>query len=169
MNSEVLKKIQSKMMNKKVPVIKPGYTVEVDTIIREGNKQRVQKFRGLVISVTGSGTDQMLTVRKISNGFGVEKKLPIYSPLVGDIKIIKTEPVRRSKLFFMRDRVGKSAMRIKKGKAKFVTEDDVDFIDEHIEMEEAVMPAEELLNEDSNTEVSAETSEVAEATTEEAK
>lgn len=165
MNSAVLKKVQSKMMTKKIPVIKPGYTIEVDTIIREGAKQRVQKFRGLVISITGAGTDQMVTVRKISNGFAVEKKLPIYSPLVGNIKVIKTEPVRRSKLFFMRERVGKSAMRIKKGKAKFVTEDDVDYIDEYKEMEEAVMAPEEIeATQNSNNEVTAETPEVAEAT-----
>ena len=123
MNTEILKKVQKKFTDKKIPLIKPGYTIEVDTIIREGNKQRIQKFKGLVIALNGSGTDTMLQVRKISYGVGVEKKLPLYSPNIGKIKVIKTEPVRRSKLFFMRDRVGKAAMRIKKGKAVFVPEE----------------------------------------------
>ncbi len=144
MNTEVLKKVQSKMLNKRIPVLKPGYTVEIDTLIKEGKRERVQKFRGLVISVSGSGTDRMITVRKISKGYGVEKKLPIYSPNVGKIKVIKKEEVRRSKLFFMRKRVGKNAMRIKKGKAQFVSDDELEFIDEHKEAEEAVMTPEEL-------------------------
>jgi large subunit ribosomal protein L19 len=123
MNTEVLKKVQQKYTSKKVPVIKPGYTIEIETIIREGNKQRVQKFKGLVIAMNGTGTETMIQIRKISYGVGVEKKLPLYSPNIGKIKVIKTEPVRRSKLFFMRDRVGKAAMRIKKGKAVFVPEE----------------------------------------------
>lgn len=123
MNTQVLSKVQQDIVSKSVPVIKPGDTVEVDTIIREGNKQRVQKFRGLVISVNGSGSSAMFTVRKISCGIGVEKKLPLYSPNIGKIKVIKTEPVRRSKLFFMRDRVGKMSMRIRKGKTVLVPEE----------------------------------------------
>jgi len=169
MNSEVLKKIQSKMMTKKLPVIKPGYTVEIDTLIKEGNKSRVQKFRGLVISVTGSGTDTMVTVRKISNGYGVEKKLPVYSPNIGKIKVIKMEDVKRSKLFFMRQRVGKNAMRIKKGKSKFVGEDDLDYIDEYKEAETAVMTPEEMAANEAqaeNAEIAAETVDSVEATPE---
>ncbi len=123
MNTAIYKKIEDKFTEKKVPAIKPGDTVEVDTIIREGAKQRIQKFKGLVISVNGSGARTMLTIRKISYGIGVEKKLPLYSPNIGKIKLIKTEPVRRAKLYFMRDRVGKAAMRIKKGKAVFVPEE----------------------------------------------
>lgn len=123
MNTDIYKKVENKYTEKKVPAIKPGDTVEIETIIREGNKQRIQKFKGLVIAVNGTGARTMITVRKISYGVGVEKKLPLYSPNVGKIKLIKTEPVRRSKLYFMRDRVGKAAMRIKKGKAVFVPEE----------------------------------------------
>lgn len=122
MSQEILNSVSKKLITKNVPEIKRGYTVSVDTIITEGNKSRVQKFAGLVIAVTGTGANKMITVRKISNGIGVEKKLPIYSPKVGQIKVIKTEDSRRSKLYFMRDRVGKNAMRIKKGKASFVGE-----------------------------------------------
>jgi large subunit ribosomal protein L19 len=142
MNTVVMNKIQDKYMSKKIPDVKAGDTVEVDTIIREGAKQRVQKFRGLVIAVKGSGTSKMITVRKISNGVGVEKKLPVYSPNISKIRIIKTEAVRRSKLYFMRDRIGKAALRVKKGKAVLVDESPV--VDElSVESAEAPQASEE--------------------------
>lgn len=122
MSQEVLRKVQSKYVNKKVPDIKSGLTIEVDTIIRDGDKQRMQKFKGLVISVKGSGTGKTFTVRKISNGVGVEKTFPIYSTNISAIKVLKEEKVRRSKLYFMRDRVGKSAMRVRKGRTTIVVE-----------------------------------------------
>ncbi len=123
MNTQVLSKLEKDITAKKIPAVKVGDTVEVDTIIREGAKQRIQKFKGLVISLNGSGAGSMFTVRKISYGVGVEKKLPFYSPNVAKIKVLKTEPVRRSKLFFMRDRVGKMSMRIRKGKTVLVPEE----------------------------------------------
>lgn len=154
MSQEILKYVEKKLITKNVPVIKRGYTVAVDTIITEGNKSRVQKFTGLVIAVTGRGANKMITVRKISNGVGVEKKLPIYSPKVGQIKVVKTEDSRRSKLYFMRDRVGKNAMRIKKGKASFVGEG-LEYSSSDI-VEEPVV--EEVVE---NTEVVSDTTEVA--------
>lgn len=123
MNTQVLSKLEKDITDKKVPAVKVGDTVEVDTVIREGSKQRIQKFRGLVIALSGSGAGAMFTVRKISYGVGVEKKLPFYSPNVAKIKVLKTEPVRRSKLFFMRDRVGKMSMRIRKGRTVLVPEE----------------------------------------------
>lgn len=127
MNTTLISKVQKESTDKKVPNLKVGDTVEVDTVIREGNKQRIQKFKGLIIAMNGSGTSSMITVRKISYGVGVEKKLPVYSPNVSKIKVIKSEPVRRSKLFFMRDRVGKMSMRIRKGRTVMVPEEgDVD-------------------------------------------
>jgi len=139
--TNLLQETHTKSITKKVPVVKPGYTVEVDTIIREEKKQRIQKFRGLVIAVTGIGANEMITVRKISSGVGVEKKLPVHSPNVGAIKVIKTEPTRRSKLYFMRERVGKNAMRIKKGKAIFMTDADRAAL-------EAIDSPEEIVNEE---------------------
>lgn len=123
MNTQVLSKLEKDITEKKVPAVKVGDTVEVDTVIREGSKQRIQKFRGLVIALSGSGAGSMFTVRKISYGVGVEKKLPFYSPNVAKIRVLKTEPVRRSKLFFMRDRVGKMSMRIRKGRTVLVPEE----------------------------------------------
>src|SRR5258706_6415115 len=132
MNIDIYKKVQAKSLDKKVPEIKVGDTVEVDTIIREGNKQRIQKFKGLIIAIKGTGVTKMITVRKISYGVGVEKKLPVYSPNIGKIKVIKREPVRRAKLYFMRDRVGKASMRVKKGKAVFVPEEGTPIKEEEI-------------------------------------
>lgn len=157
----LIQETHNKSMTKKVPVIKPGYTVEVDTIIREEKKSRVQKFRGLVLAVTGVGANEMITVRKISSGVGVEKKLPIHSPNIGAIKVIKTEPTRRSKLYFMRDRVGKNAMRIKKGKAVFMTEEEAIVEEEVVEANEVVVPVEsDVVTENTEAEVTAGTQEV---------
>lgn len=140
MNTQILNKVQKDSVAKKVPAIKPGDTVEVDTIIREGNKQRIQKFKGLVIAVSGSGTGTMITVRKISYGVGVEKKLPLYSPNISKVKVVKTEAVRRSKLYFMRDRVGKMSMRVRKGRTVTVPEEGQ--IEENVAPVAAEVPAE---------------------------
>ncbi|RMD77325.1 50S ribosomal protein L19 [Candidatus Dojkabacteria bacterium] len=123
MDSELFKKVSSKMISNKVlPSIKVGQTVRVETITKDGDKTRIQQFTGLVIAVKGSGINKTFTVRKVSDGYGVEKIFPFYSPIVKSIKIIKEEKVRRSKLYFMRDRVGKSAMRVRKGRTKVFNE-----------------------------------------------
>jgi len=121
--NNLVKKITNQIPGKKKVLIKPGDTVEVDTIIRDGEKQRIQKFRGLIISISGQDETSMFTVRKISYGIGVEKKFPLYSTNISKIKVIKTEPVRRAKLYFMRDRVGKSSMRVRKGRTVMVPEE----------------------------------------------
>lgn len=95
---------------KKVPEIKAGYTVKVYQKIREGEKQRVQSFEGLVIAVnSGYGADKSFTVRKVVEGIGVEKIFPLYSPLIEKIEVKKKSKVRRAKLYYMRERFGKSA------------------------------------------------------------
>jgi large subunit ribosomal protein L19 len=126
MNTELINKFVATtgIAKKKIPDIKVGQTVTVDTLIRDGDKTRIQKFTGLVIAIKGEGTNKTFTVRKISNGYGVEKILPFYSPTVVDIKIKKEEKVRRSKLYFMRDRVGKNSLRVKKGKTNLYIEDE---------------------------------------------
>lgn len=107
---------------KKVPVIKPGCTVRVHQRIKEGGKERVQVFEGLVISLNaGNGTDKTFTVRKIVGGIGVEKIFPLYSKNITKIQVTKSSDVRRAKLYYMRDRSGKSA-RLKE---KHLTEKDV--------------------------------------------
>ena len=95
---------------KKIPDVKTGYTVEVSQKVKEGNKERIQKFQGLVIKVGhGAGTEKTFTVRKIVEGIGVEKIFPFHSPNITKIRVVKKAKVRRQKLYYMRDRFGKSA------------------------------------------------------------
>ena len=101
---------EQKKQLKKVPEIRTGYTVRVSQRIREGEKERVQNFEGLVIRVGhGEGTEGTFTVRKIVEGIGVEKIFPLHSPNIKKIVVIKKAKVRRSKLYYMRERSGKSA------------------------------------------------------------
>jgi large subunit ribosomal protein L19 len=117
MNTEILSKIEKTHL-KDVPEIRVGDTVEAYTYITEGGKTRTQIFKGLVIAIKGSGTRKMITVRKISSGVGVERIFPLHSPNIKEWVVLGNEKVRRAKLYYMRDRVGKAASRIKKGKAQ---------------------------------------------------
>lgn len=112
MNTDLLTKIESKYI-KKLPAISVGDQVEVHTIVREKNRNRIQIFKGLIISIKGSGTRKTFTVRKISAGIGVEKIFPLYSPNIEKIKITRKGDVRSSKLYYLRDRVGKKALKVK--------------------------------------------------------
>ncbi|MEM1359623.1 MAG: 50S ribosomal protein L19 [Bacteroidota bacterium] len=94
------------------PTFRAGDTVVVDYKIIEGEKSRIQSFRGDVIQIKGEGLTKTFTVRKMSNGIGVERIFPISSPNIDSISIVKHGKVRRSRLFYLRDRVGKKA-RIK--------------------------------------------------------
>ncbi len=108
---------------KKVPTLKTGQTVRVHQRIQEGNKSRIQVFEGLIIKMnSGSGVDKTFTVRKIVSGIGVEKMFPIYSPIIEKIEVKKEGKVRRAKIYYMRDRAGKSA-RLKES---FVSEKEVE-------------------------------------------
>jgi large subunit ribosomal protein L19 len=95
-----------------VPQFEIGDTVDVHTRILEGEKERVQIFRGVVIARSGSGTREMFTVRRIVAGAGVERKFPLQSPRIAKVEVNRSGIVRRAKLYFLRDRVGK-AVRLK--------------------------------------------------------
>ena len=99
-------------MRNDLPELKAGMTIRVDVKIKEGNKERIQAFEGIVIKVQGSGIGETFTVRKLSSGVGVERTFPINSPLIDKITIIRVGKVRRAKLYYLRSRSGKSA-RIK--------------------------------------------------------
>lgn len=100
-----------------LPTFRAGDTVVVDYKIVEGDKSRIQSFRGDVIQIKGEGMTRTFTVRKMSNGVGVERIFPLSSPNVDSITIVKHGKVRRSRLFYLRDRVGKKA-RIKERRVK---------------------------------------------------
>ncbi len=93
----------------KHPAFNPGDNVTVSYKITEGNKERIQEFRGDVIQVRGAGAGKMFTVRKISNGVGVERIFPLNSPFVDEIVVNKVGRVRRAKLFYQRNRKGKAS------------------------------------------------------------
>ncbi len=94
---------------KEIPPFRVGDTVSVNMKIREGEKERIQQFTGIVIGRRGSGTRETFMVRKISYGIGVEKVFPILSPLIDSIKVMKQGDVRRAKLYYLRSKKGKAA------------------------------------------------------------
>lgn len=101
--------------NREFPAFRPGDNVVVSYKIIEGNKERIQAFRGNVIQIKGEGATKTFTVRKISNGVGVERIFPFAAPTIVEIKVLKRGKVRRAKLYYLRDLVGKKA-RIKERK-----------------------------------------------------
>lgn len=109
----LIKIAQDAMWTKKeVPSFKSGDTITVSYRIVEGNKERVQSFRGVVIQIKGRGITKMFTIRKISNGVGVERIFPLYSPHIDSIEVNKVGVVRRARIYYLRDLTGKKA-RIK--------------------------------------------------------
>ena len=112
MSQELLSKVEQTSMKAEVPEFEIGDTVDVHTKILEGEKERTQVFSGTVIARSGSGTREMFTVRRIVAGEGVERKFPLHSPRISKIEVKRSSVVRRAKLYFLRDRVGK-AVRLK--------------------------------------------------------
>lgn len=94
---------------KSIPEFRPGDTVIVNVKVKEGERSRIQAYEGVVISRQGGGLNEAFTVRKISYGEGVERVFPLHSPLVDSIKLVRRGKVRRAKLYYLRDRRGKSA------------------------------------------------------------
>lgn len=107
-----IEQIERAYMKNDHPDFKSGDTLKVHVRIKEGDKERVQVFQGVVIGRRGSGTGKTFTVRKISSGIGVERVFPFYSPNIAKIELIRSGQVRRSKLYYLRELTGKSA-RIK--------------------------------------------------------
>ena len=106
---DIIKSIEHEQLKNKIPELKVGNTVRVHVRIKEGNKERIQVFEGIIIKVQGGGVNQTFTVRKISYGVGVEKTFLVHSPLVEKVELVRVGKARRAKLFYLRDRVGKSA------------------------------------------------------------
>ena len=115
----VIDKIEKDQMNKiglerSIPKFSAGDTIKVDVKIIEGDKERIQAFEGLCIARSGGGLNESFTVRKISYGEGVERIFPIFSPKIAGITVLKKGKVRRAKLYYLRDRRGKSARIVEK-------------------------------------------------------
>jgi large subunit ribosomal protein L19 len=105
---------------RKFPSFAPGDTVKVQVQVVEGEKRRLQAFQGIVIQRNGSGMGTSFTVRKVSGGVGVERIFPLYSPMLSKITVVKRGRVRRAKLFYLRERKGKSARIAEKREAVMV-------------------------------------------------
>lgn len=112
MSQELMNKVEASCLKDEPPQFEIGDTVDVHTRILEGDKERIQVFSGTVIARSGSGTREMFTVRRIVAGEGVERKFPVHSPRVASVEVKRSSVVRRAKLYFLRDRIGK-AVRLK--------------------------------------------------------
>jgi large subunit ribosomal protein L19 len=109
MNFEIIKELEKEQLKAEVPQFATGDTVRVHNRIKEGTRERVQVFEGTVIKIQGGGARTTFTVRKISNGIGVEKTWPIHSPNVENVEVVRRGKVRRAKLFYLRGLSGKKA------------------------------------------------------------
>ena len=109
MNLNLVNEIGKSQLRKDLPDFRSGTTVRVHVRIKEGDKSRVQVFEGVVTERKGGGIGETFTVRKISNGVGVERKFPLHSPIIDKIEVVRHGKVRRNKLHYLRNRSGKSA------------------------------------------------------------
>ncbi|WP_006787592.1 50S ribosomal protein L19 [Thiorhodospira sibirica] len=110
--SNIIQQLEAEQMNREIPDFTPGDTVVVQVKVKEGSRERLQAFEGVVIAKRNRGLNSAFTVRKMSHGEGVERVFQTYSPVVADIKVKRRGKVRRAKLYYLRGRTGKSA-RIK--------------------------------------------------------
>ena len=106
---DIVKSIEHEQLKNAIPDIKVGNTVKVHVRIKEGNKERIQVFEGIVIIKQGGGVNETFTVRKISYGVGVEKTFLIHSPLVEKVEVVRVGKARRAKLYYLRERTGKAS------------------------------------------------------------
>ncbi|MDO4488786.1 MAG: 50S ribosomal protein L19 [Eubacteriales bacterium] len=106
---EIIEKIEQEQLKAEVASFNVGDTIRVHNLIKEGNRERVQIYEGVVTCRQGHGARETFTVRKISNGVGVEKTWPLHSPFVAKIEVVRFGKVRRAKLTYLRDRIGKAA------------------------------------------------------------
>ena len=112
MDSQILDLVEKTSLREDVPQFEVGDTVDVHNKILEGSKERIQVFSGVVIAKSGHGSREMFTVRRIVAGEGVERKFPLHSPRIAKVEVKRSSVVRRAKLYFLRERVGK-AVRLK--------------------------------------------------------
>ena len=106
---DIIKSIEHEQLKNSIPEIRVGNTVRVHVKIKEGNKERIQVFEGIVIKKQGGGVNATFTVRKISYGVGVEKTFLIHSPLVEKVELVRVGKARRAKLYYLRERTGKAS------------------------------------------------------------
>ena len=107
-----INKFEEGVLNKPIPQLNVGNKARVGIIIKEGEKKRVQFFEGIIISKNKSSIDTTITIRRIFQGIGIERTFPVYSPQIKSIKVIDETQSKRAKLFYLRNKIGKAAMKI---------------------------------------------------------
>ena len=136
---DILKSIEHEQLKNKIPELKIGNTVRVHVRIKEGNKERIQVFEGIIIKKQGGGVNATFTVRRISYGVGVEKTFLVHSPMVEKVEVVRVGKARRAKLYYLRDRVGKAAKTKEKIGARIE--------DKEIVVKEEIVPGESVVEE----------------------
>ena len=136
---DILKSIEHEQLKNKIPELRIGNTVRVHVRIKEGNKERIQVFEGIIIKKQGGGVNATFTVRRISYGVGVEKTFLVHSPMVEKVELVRVGKARRAKLYYLRDRVGKAAKTKEKVGARIE--------DREIVVKEEIVPGESVVEE----------------------
>ncbi len=158
---DILKSIEHEQQKNKIPELRVGNTVKVHVRIKEGNKERIQVFEGIIIKKQGGGVNATFTVRRISYGVGVEKTFLVHSPMIEKVELVRVGKARRAKLYYLRDRVGKSAKTKEKVGARIENKEVI--------IKEDIVPGETVAEETENAIVEAvETAKQDEAKVEEA-
>lgn len=157
---DVIKSIEHEQLKSKVPDIKVGDTIRVHQRIKEGNRERIQVFEGIVIKKQNGGLNETFTVRRVAYGVGVEKTFLIHSPLVEKVELVRVGKVRRAKLYYLRDRVGKAAKTKENVGADLKREDVV--VKEEMPVEETKTKPEETTTTEAKTEATETVEEVKE-------
>lgn len=139
MSQEILNGVAREYMKKSFPEFQVGDSVKVTVLIREGNKERNQKFEGTVIAVKGGGINKSFTVRRIFQGVAIERTFMVHSPKVVDLKVVRKGKTRRAKLYYMRQRIGTKASRLKEDSSRIARE----FKEKLIQQEQAEKTAKE--------------------------
>ena len=145
---DILKSIEHEQLKNKIPELKIGNTVRVHVRIKEGNKERIQVFEGIIIKKQGGGVNETFTVRRISYGVGVEKTFLVHSPMVEKVELVRVGKARRAKLYYLRDRVGKAAKTKEKVGARIENRE--------IVIKEEVVPGENTAEQEATAEEVAE-------------
>ena len=142
---DIIKSIEHEQLKNKIPVLKVGDTVRVHQRIKEGNRERIQVFEGIIIKKQGGGINATFTVRRVAYGVGVEKTFLVHSPMMEKVEVVRVGKARRAKLYYLRDRVGKAAKTKENVGAKIESKYiDVKATAEEVPaVEETVAPAEE--------------------------
>jgi len=104
----IIDRFEATLLRKDLPRITPGDTVKVHVKVKEGEKERIQVFQGIIIGIKGGGMRASFTIRKVSNGVGVERVFPFNSPTVDKLEVVRSAKVRRAKLYFLREKLGKA-------------------------------------------------------------